>query len=88
METVKEEKKDNTPKKVVKQKGAIQDCKLLNIREQSSLDSNILGVLNSESEFFINMKQSTDDFYKINYKNINGYCLKKFVKIVTSEKGE
>ena len=88
METVKEEKKSNTSKKVVKQKGVIQNCKLLNIRESSSLDSNILGVLNSESEFFINMKQSTDDFYKINYKNVNGYCLKKFVKIVTSEKGE
>lgn len=88
METVKEEKKNNTPKKVVKQRGAIRNCKLLNIRECSSLDSYVLGVLNSESEFFIDMKQSTNDFYKINYKDISGYCLKKFVKIVTSEKGE
>ena len=88
METVNEEKKNNTPKKVVKQKGAIRNCKLLNIRERSSLDSYVLGTLNSESEFFIDMKQSTNDFYKINYKDINGYCLKKFVKIVTSEKGE
>ena len=78
METAMEEKKNNTPKKVVKQRGAIRNCKLLNI----------LGVLNSESEFFIDMKQSTNDFYKINYKDISGYCLKKFVKIVTSEKGE
>jgi uncharacterized protein YgiM (DUF1202 family) len=61
---------------------------LLNIRKQSSLDSDILVVLNTESEFIINVKQSTNDFYKISYKGVNGYCLKKFVKIVGSERGE
>jgi len=88
METVKEENKNSTPKKVIKHKGVIRNCKLLNIRKQSSLDSDILGVLNTESEFVINVKQSTNDFYKINYKGIDGYCLKKFVKLVNSEKGE
>lgn len=88
MKTIKEEKKNDIPKKAVMQKGVIQNCKLLNIRKHSSLDSDILGTLNSESEFFVNTKQSIDGFYKINYKDINGYCLKKFVKIVTSEKGE
>jgi uncharacterized protein YgiM (DUF1202 family) len=88
MEIVKEENKNSTLKKVIKHKGVIRNCKLLNIRKQSSLDSDILGVLNTESEFIINVKQSTNDFYKISYKGVNGYCLKKFVKIVGSERGE
>jgi len=88
METVMEEKKNNVLKKVFRQIGAIRNCKLLNIRKAPSLDSDILGTLNSESKFFINAKQSTDDFYKISYKGVNGYCLKKFVKIVGSERGE
>ena len=88
METAMEEKKNNTLKKVFRQIGAIRNCKLLNIRKAPTLDSDILGTLNCESQFFINARGSTNDFYKISYKGVSGYCLKKFVKIVTSEKGE
>lgn len=85
-EEVEEEKKD--PKKAVKVFGRINGCKLLNIRKKASLDSLVLGVLNAASKFLIDKKLSTEDFYKISFNGINGYCLKKFVELIPTEKGE
>lgn len=78
-EEVVKPKKDLTPKLI---KAKIVDCKLLNIRKNASLDSDILGVLNEKNVFYVDKKNSTNDFYKIKYNNVNGYCLKKYVKII------
>lgn len=85
-EEVKEEKK--APKKAVKVFGRINGCRLLNIREKASLNSLVLGVLDVTSKFSIDKKLSTDDFYKISFNGINGYCLKEFVELIPTEKGE
>lgn len=88
MEEVKEVKNENSTKKqTVKYYGKICNCRLLNIRKEASLKSLVLGVLDNKSNFIINKSQSTDDFYKISYNGIVGYCLKDFVE-VSINKGE
>lgn len=89
---------NNTIKKVNKTVGKIKDCQLLNVREEASLNSKVLIILDKNSTFKVDKKNSTEDFYKISLKKdskvINGYCLKKFVELSSSvettstEKGE
>lgn len=88
MEELKEVKSENpTKKQTVKYYGKICNCRLLNIRKEASLKSPVLGVLDNKSNFTINKSQSTDEFYKISYNGMTGYCLKDFVEVSTN-KGE
>ena len=90
MDEKKEVKNQNSTKKqTAKYYGKIYNCSLLNIRKEASLKSLVIGVLDSKSTFTINKTQSTDDFYKISYNGIIGYCLKDFVEVgIDLNKGE
>lgn len=77
------EKKSNKNTSHTDKKGIVVDCDHLRIRKEASLESDILGLLNKNDE--VKITGSEKNFYKVLIKNIKGYCLKKFIKIVSEE---
>ena len=61
--------------------GKINDCQKLNLREEPSREANIVEVLDENSVLLIDLKNSTEDFFKVEANGKFGYCVKKFVKI-------
>lgn len=86
--TKKEEPKPNDEvKEIPEQKpvsdnkkfGIVVNCFALNIREQSSLYSNIIGELKKDDK--VEIIEEKDKFYKIKTKsNVVGYCVSNYIK--------
>lgn len=62
--------------------------KLLNMRENPSLDAKVLVVLKDGEEFLVSKNGSTEDFYKVSKGNLVGYCMKEFIEIIEAPKSE
>ena len=74
---VKEEKK-----KIV---GVVQNCERLNVRKEATIGSEIVTVINKNTEVTID-KDANADFYKIRVKtdgrkSVVGYCMKKYIQV-------
>lgn len=75
-----EEKKEVQAKKVAPEcHGKVKDCEALRLRKEASLDSEVLALIPAGQEFVILKKGSTDDFWKVSYGKLTGYCMKSFV---------
>ena len=62
--------------------GKVVNCSLLNVREQASVDANVVCKINKDDEVVINKDKSTSDFYKVcTATGIEGYCMKEFIRI-------
>lgn len=62
--------------------GKIQGFSKLYVRKEASKDSEPAGVVNEDDELFIDVENSTEDFYKVTTSNgLDGYCVKTNVKI-------
>ena len=62
--------------------GKIIDCDFLNVREQASVDANVVCLIGKDDEVMINKNESTEDFYKVcTATGIEGYCMKRFIAI-------
>ena len=62
--------------------GKVVDCDLLNVREQASVDANVVCLISKYDEVMINKNESTEDFYKVcTATGIEGYCMKRFIAI-------
>lgn len=62
--------------------GIVTGCSKLNVRSEPETTADILCVLNSGSEVKIDRANSTEEWFKItNAAGIDGYCMRKFVKI-------
>ena len=61
--------------------GKICDCQKLNLREEPSMESNIVEVLDVNSLLLIDLASSTEEFFKVEFNGKFGYCVKKFVKV-------
>ena len=62
--------------------GNVIDCDFLNIREQASVDANVVCLISKYDKVMINKNESTEDFYKIcTATGIEGYCMKRFIAI-------
>lgn len=62
--------------------GIITGCKKLNVRKEASAESDVLCVLNENTELAIDVTGSTDEFYKVcTATGIEGYCMKMFVSV-------
>lgn len=62
--------------------GLITDCKKLNIRKEPNVKSEVLCVIDYNSEVIVDDKLSTSDFYAIcTSSGIEGFCVRKFVTI-------
>ena len=62
--------------------GNVIDCDFLNVREQASVDANVVCLISKYDEVMINKNESTEDFYKVcTATGIEGYCMKRFIAI-------
>ena len=62
--------------------GKISGFEKLYVRKEASKDSEPVGIITSETVLTIDKENSTEDFYKVTTnEGLEGYCIKKFVKI-------
>lgn len=74
--------KIETPETTKATSGVVFDCTKLNVRSDPSVDADILVVLNANSEVEIDLAKSTKDWFKIiTTAGIDGYCMRKFIKV-------
>lgn len=78
--TVKEPVKTPTKKNVT---GVVTECTRLRVRNTPAVqDGNVISELNLADEVVVDLKESTDEFYKISTKTgVKGFCMKKFINI-------
>lgn len=61
--------------------GMVVGCAKLNVRAEANLFSDVVCILNSQSEIEINVDKSTKDwFYICTATGVEGYCLRKYVE--------
>ena len=62
--------------------GTVTGCSKLNVRTEPETIADILCILDAGSEMKIDMAKSNKDWFKITTASgIDGYCMRKFVKI-------
>jgi hypothetical protein len=62
--------------------GKITGFEKLYVRKEANKDSEPVGIVSVEDDISIDINHSTDDFYKVITSNgLEGYCVKKFIKI-------
>lgn len=62
--------------------GKINGFEKLYVRSQADKESEPVGIVNTLDELYIDLEKSTEEFYKVLTSNgLEGYCIKKFVKI-------
>ena len=65
-------------------KGVVSGCDRLNVRADSSKESNVLSILECKVEVKVDLSNNneTSEFYKvITPDGVEGYCMKKFITI-------
>lgn len=62
--------------------GTVTGCSKLNVRTEPETIADILCILDAGSEMKIDMAKSTKDWFKVTTASgVDGYCMRKFVKI-------
>lgn len=62
--------------------GVVNGCNLLRVRKTPSTDAEVLCEIDVNSKVEVNEVESTADFYKVcTEAGIEGFCMKKFIKI-------
>lgn len=62
--------------------GVVSGCEKLNLRKEANKGSDVISVLNKDTELTVNPAESTEDFYKVCGPNgVEGFCMKKFITI-------
>lgn len=60
--------------------GVVVNCSKLNIREEPTVESNVVCVLDVKSEIEIDVTKSDNEWFKVyTVTGIEGYCMRKFV---------
>ena len=71
-----------SPEEVVSKVAKIVNCEKVNVREKADVNSAALTILPAGEEVVIKVKESTDAFYAVIAKGINGFIMKQFVDVV------
>lgn len=66
---------------IVEKQNGIVICNMLYLRNGASLKDDVLAVLDRNQKVEIIVKESTNDFYRVHVNDLDGYCMKKFIKI-------
>lgn len=62
--------------------GKVFNCEQLYVRKESKKESDVLCIIEKDSEVKINLDDSTEEFYKVvTPSGIEGYCMKKFIEV-------
>lgn len=88
LNSIKEEEKqdDNIENEVkVEQRSSIKSGvvipNMLYLRSGPSKDDPMISVLEKGQKVEIILKESVNDFYRIHIQDLDGYCMKKFIKV-------
>ena len=62
--------------------GTVTGCAKLNVRKEPNKEAEIVSEINEGSEVVIDKNKSTTDFYAVcTAAGVEGYCMKKFIKV-------
>lgn len=75
---VEEKVEEVTPKTLV---GVVTDCAKLNVRKKADVKADVIAVIDAKTEVTVNTDESVKDWYKVNVKGVDGFCMKKFITI-------
>ena len=82
IEEVDESQNEVSEETVNNKSGKIFGYEKLYVRKEPSVDSEPVGIISINDDLAIDEHHSTDDFYKVYTSNgLEGYCVKKFIKI-------
>lgn len=61
--------------------GTVEGCELLNVRSKPEADAEIVTVIPVDSIVTVSDVNASPDFYKVLIGDLEGFCMKKFIKI-------
>lgn len=61
--------------------GTVEGCELLNVRSKPEAGAEIVTVIPVDSIVTVNDVNASPDFYKVLIGDLEGFCMKKFIKI-------
>lgn len=62
--------------------GVVTECVKLRVRSTPEIADNVLTEIVLASEVLVDLKESTDEFYKISTEaGIEGYCMKQYINV-------
>ena len=62
--------------------GVVTECVKLRVRSTPEIADNVLAEIILASEVLVDLKESTDEFYKITTEaGVEGYCMKQYINI-------
>lgn len=61
--------------------GIVSDCKLLNVRSKPEANAEVVTILSVDSTVIVCDVNASQDFYKVLVGDLEGFCMKKFIKI-------
>ena len=62
--------------------GKVAGCERLNVRTESTKDSDVVCVITEGTEVMVDLDDSTVDWYKVYLEDgIEGFCLAEFIRI-------
>lgn len=77
-ETVEETSEEEIQLEVV---GTVEGCELLNVRSKPEAGSEIVTVIPVNSIVTVSDVNASPDFYKVLIGDLEGFCMKKFIRI-------
>ena len=69
------------PVKVKTILGVVVDCTKLRVRKLPNANATILTEIKNGTEVVIDEAQSTVEFFKVTAGTVEGYCMKKFIRV-------
>lgn len=62
--------------------GKVINCAKLNVRAKPNTDSNVVCILDANSEIEVNIEKSTDEWVSVcTATGVEGYCMRKFMSV-------
>ncbi len=62
-------------------KGVVSNCSRLNVREEASMKSSVLKVIDSGTEVEVLGTLVENQFYKVKIDDVIGFCVKDFIEL-------
>ena len=60
--------------------GVVIDCSKLNIRKKPSIKAAVIDAIKVNTKVSIDTAKSTDEWFKVTVGDIQGFCMKKYIK--------
>ena len=61
--------------------GTVTNCSKLNVRKEAKAKSDVITIVNANTNVSVNVSKSTEDWYFVKVGKFYGYCMKKYISI-------